>query len=122
MIAHTFLCVNTDVAAVREDARARLAMYPKLPFYAKMFAAAGDAEAGSGKVSDQLIDSVVIYGSESECIEKLLAFKEKARADEVIASLMVASGDRGQGLSAGLRVVSHCRPVEPLVDCSSVQG
>lgn len=111
LIAHTFLCVSTDTSAVRDDARKRLAIYPRLPFYARMLAEAGDEEAAAGKVSDRMIDSVVIHGSEDECVEKLRRFKRDAAAEEVIASLMVAGADRAAGLEAGMRVVARARTV-----------
>lgn len=107
LLAHAFLCVNDDAAAVRADARERLAMYPKLPFYAKMLGEAGDEEAAAGKVTDRLIDSVVIYGNAASCVEKLRAFAAEATADEVIASLMAVGPDRTAQLEAGLEVMAR---------------
>jgi probable F420-dependent oxidoreductase len=109
LIAHTFLCVGDDEDAIRADARQRLALYPRLPFYARMLAEAGDDEAASGVVSDRMIDSVVVYGGVEACAEKLRRFKEEAGADEVIASLMAAGPDRDGGLEAGLRAVLAAR-------------
>lgn len=107
LMAHTFLCVNDDDAAVKADAQQRLAMYPRLPFYAEMLRDAGDEEAASGVVSDRMIASVVIHGSESACVDKLQAFAAESTADEVIASVMVVGSDRTHGLEAAIRVMRN---------------
>jgi F420-dependent oxidoreductase-like protein len=107
LIAHTFLCVDSDEAVVREDARKRLANYPKMPSYAAMFERAGIT--GMPAVSDEMIDAVVVWGDEGSCRRKLRAFAEEARADEVIASIMVAQGDRAAGLEVAMRVVAALR-------------
>ena len=107
LIGHVFLAVCENDEAVRADARERLALYPRLPFYAKMLAEAGDAEGGSGLVSDRMIESVVIHGHEDACVEKLRAFKAQSTADQVIASLMVVGMEREAGLDAAMRVVAR---------------
>ena len=45
LVAHAPICVSTDADAVREAARKQLSIYPRLPFYAQMFADAGYPEA-----------------------------------------------------------------------------
>lgn len=107
LVAHAFLCVHANAAAVRADARQRLAMYPKLPFYAAMLREAGDAEGAAGRVSDRMIDAIVIHGREDECVYKLRQFATEATADEVIASAMALGPDREVGLEAVVRVVAQ---------------
>lgn len=106
LIAHAFLCVTPDQALAREDARKRLQMYPKLPFYAAMLRASGDEEAGQGAVTDRLIDAVVACGDASRCADWLRKFAETSGADEVIASLMSVGESRVADLEAGMRVVA----------------
>ncbi len=102
LVAHTFLCVEHDTDAVRADARQRLAMYPRLPYYARMLALAGIDPA-----SDAFLDAVVVHGNEDECVDRLRAFARESTADEVIASLMATGPDRDRALEAGLRVVAR---------------
>lgn len=106
LVGHCFLCVNTDSAAVRADARHRLALYPKLPFYREMLALSGDEEAASGVVSERLIDSVVVHGAPDECAEGLRRFASVSQADELIISLLAVSADRDAELEAAMKVVA----------------
>lgn len=106
LIGHVMLAVCENAQAVLNDARDRLAMYPRLPFYAKMLSEAGDHESGAGRVSNRMIESIVIHGTEDECVEKLRAFKAESTADQVIASLMVVGMEREAGLDAAMRVVA----------------
>jgi len=109
LIGHMFMCVTSDLKAAREDARQRLAMYPRLPFYAEMLRKAGDEEAAGGRVSERMIDAVVAYGPEDACRERLRAFAAEATADELIVSLMATGPDRWAGIEAGMRVVAGAR-------------
>lgn len=106
LIGHLFMCVTSDREAAREDARQRLAMYPRLPFYAEMLRKAGDEEAAGGHVSERMIDAVVAYGPPEACLERLRAFAAESTADELIVSLMASGPDRLAGLEAGMRVVA----------------
>src|SRR5581483_7050186 len=62
MVAHCFVAVNEDAAAVREASRDRLANYARLPFYQEMFAAAGLPEARQGTMTDRMLDEIVVHG------------------------------------------------------------
>ena len=106
LIGHCFVCVNTDREAVRADARERLALYPRLPFYQKMLALSGDEEAAAGHVSERMIDSVVVQGDATVCADGLRRFAEESRSDEVIVSLMAVGSDRDSQLEAAMKVVA----------------
>src|SRR5262249_59349968 len=75
--------IGDDVEAVREAARASLALFTTFPFYQRMFRASGfaeeaaQAEAGAGgdSLSDRLLDAVCLIGPMSRCREQLAAFR-----------------------------------------------
>ncbi|MHB2016136.1 MAG: LLM class flavin-dependent oxidoreductase [Candidatus Xenobia bacterium] len=112
LVAHCFLTVSTNDAAVREDARRRLRFYPRMPFYSKMLEAAGDKESAAGEVSDRLIDSVVIHGRASQCAERLQAFATESGAADLIVSLMPGEvPDRPARLREAMQVVAGLNAV-----------
>ena len=54
------------------EARKQLSIYPRLPFYARMFAEAGYPEAEESSAwSDRMIDAVVLSGDEEEVTRRL---------------------------------------------------
>jgi alkanesulfonate monooxygenase SsuD/methylene tetrahydromethanopterin reductase-like flavin-dependent oxidoreductase (luciferase family) len=75
--------IGDDIAAMREAARANLALFTTFPFYQRMFRASGFAEeaakaeagAGSTSLSDRLLDAVCLIGPISRCQEQLAAFR-----------------------------------------------
>lgn len=77
LVAHAWIALSTDIAAIRASGKQRLAGYARLPFYTNMFAAAGYSIEADGNVSDALIDSLVIRGDEAAIT---------ARIDELLAS------------------------------------
>ncbi len=77
LVAHVWIALSTDTAAVHAAARQRLAGYARLPFYANMFAAAGYPVQADGSVSEALVDNLVVMGDETAVA---------ARLDELLAS------------------------------------
>jgi alkanesulfonate monooxygenase SsuD/methylene tetrahydromethanopterin reductase-like flavin-dependent oxidoreductase (luciferase family) len=75
--------IGDDLAAMREAARANLALFTTFPFYQRMFRASGfaeeaaKAEAGGGgaSLSNRLLDAVCLIGPVSRCREQLAAFR-----------------------------------------------
>jgi alkanesulfonate monooxygenase SsuD/methylene tetrahydromethanopterin reductase-like flavin-dependent oxidoreductase (luciferase family) len=75
--------IGDDVGAMREMARAHLALFTTFPFYQRMFRASGFAEeaaqaeagAGGASLSDRLLDAVCLIGPLSRCHEQLAAFR-----------------------------------------------
>jgi F420-dependent oxidoreductase-like protein len=63
LVAHVWVALSDDRAAVAAAARQALAGYTRLPFYTNMFARAG-YPVESGTVSDALIDQLVAQGDE----------------------------------------------------------
>lgn len=93
LVAHAFVAVSEDVAAVARLARERMAIYPRLPFYAGMFVAAGFPEAQQGEWSDAMLDAVVIQGDEATVAAGLKSFLVTSGADELIASILPVGPD-----------------------------
>ena len=75
--------IGDDIGALREAARANLALFTTFPFYQRMFRASGfaeeaaRAEAGGGgaSLSDRLLDAVCVIGPVSRCREQIAAFR-----------------------------------------------
>jgi 5,10-methylenetetrahydromethanopterin reductase len=75
--------IGDDIAAMREAARANLALFTTFPFYQRMFRASGFAEeaakaeagAGGASLSDRLLDAVCLIGPILRCQEQLAAFR-----------------------------------------------
>jgi alkanesulfonate monooxygenase SsuD/methylene tetrahydromethanopterin reductase-like flavin-dependent oxidoreductase (luciferase family) len=75
--------VGDDIAALRDAARANLALFTTFPFYQRMFRASGFAEeaakaekgAGGAALSDRMLDAVCLSGPISRCREQLAGFR-----------------------------------------------
>ena len=88
LVAHAIVAVEDDADAVRRAVREQMALYVRLPFYARMFADAGFPEAHAGEWSDGMIDAVAIHGSAGQVatgIRRLLSFG----VTEIIASPVI---------------------------------
>lgn len=74
--------IGDDIEALREMARANLAIFTTFPFYQRMFRASGFAEeaakaeagVGGASLSDRLLDAVCMIGPVARCREQLAAF------------------------------------------------
>jgi F420-dependent oxidoreductase-like protein len=64
VVAHVLVALSTDREAVITATRQRIQRYAQLPFYAGMFADAGFPITAEKTMSDGLIDSLVISGTE----------------------------------------------------------
>ena len=93
LVAHVPLSVHDNRDQVRAEARQQLSNYPRLPFYARMFAAAGFPEANeSAAWSDRMVDAVVVSGTEDEVAKRLRELFEWG-VGEVIAHVVTVGGD-----------------------------
>lgn len=90
LVAHAWVALSDDRAAVQAAARQTLGMYGRLPFYANMFAAAGYPVEG-GAVSDALVEQLLIQGDEQQVRERLGELLD-AGLDELLLTV-VAAGD-----------------------------
>ncbi|HVG98440.1 MAG TPA: LLM class flavin-dependent oxidoreductase [Chloroflexota bacterium] len=104
LVAHCFVSVGEDAAAVRRAAGERLAGYARSYLYQEMFALAGFPEARQGTLSERMMDAVVVHGDEDTVRAGLQRYLD-AGMDEVIASVLVAGDDRQAGLERTLRLL-----------------
>jgi alkanesulfonate monooxygenase SsuD/methylene tetrahydromethanopterin reductase-like flavin-dependent oxidoreductase (luciferase family) len=78
--------VGDDLDAMRNAARANLALFTTFPFYQRMFRASGFAEeaakaeqgAGGDALSDRMLDAICLIGPVSRCQEQLATFRAPA--------------------------------------------
>src|SRR5579883_15519 len=82
LVRHVPICVEEDPARVRESAQRQIGAYGRFQFYNAMFRKAGFPDAGEG-LSQELVDDLVIYGSEADVAAKL-----KQRAAEGFGEVM----------------------------------
>ena len=95
LIAHALVCVHENTEEVYAAVREQLAGYPRLPFYAAMFEAAGFPGAAETGWTDQMLDSVLVCGDEAE-VEKGIERIFELGASEVMASVITGTyGERG---------------------------
>jgi 5,10-methylenetetrahydromethanopterin reductase len=93
MVQQVAVAVTDDRAAALEWARPHLVPFVNSPAFAAMFAEAGYPQPGDGVVTDDLLDALVISGSE-ESITKELA--RRATVDEVFATHVPGPDPRGE--------------------------
>ena len=98
LIAHVPVSVSTDRAAARAAFRAQFPVYPKLPFYAAMFAAAGYPVTAEEEMTDELVEALAVSGGPEEIRARLEAIRARG-IDELMVS-HVAVADEAAELAA----------------------
>jgi F420-dependent oxidoreductase-like protein len=98
LIAHVPVAISTDRVAAQDAFRAQFPVYPKLPFYAAMFAAAGYPVTAREEMSDDLVDILTVSGSPDEVRDRLEGILAGG-IDEVMIS-HVAVADEAEELAA----------------------
>ena len=94
LIAHALVCVHENIAEVYAAVRDEFGFYPRLPFYASMFEAAGFPGAAETGWTDEMLDSVVVCGDEAAVtmgIERIFDLG----ASEVSASVITGTHPEG---------------------------
>jgi len=71
LITHAPVCLSNKWEEVVMSVKKNLAVYPTLPFYLQMFAAAGYEDIIPGNWTDEMIESVVLWGDENRISERL---------------------------------------------------
>jgi F420-dependent oxidoreductase-like protein len=97
LVAHVPVVASTDRAKVHALAAQMFAIYPTMPFYAQMFEDAGFPEAKGGKLSERMIDALIVHGSAEQVKERLSALPSFG-VQELLATPVVAPDD-----AAGIR-------------------
>jgi len=105
LIAHAFLALTSDPAALQQGVDEFLGHYPRLTNYQEMFAAAGYPEARQGAWSTAMVEAVVLHGTEEECRKKLEGFMRTSGCEEIILSIMLVGPDRDAALRRALQWV-----------------
>ncbi|MBI4200363.1 MAG: LLM class flavin-dependent oxidoreductase [Chloroflexi bacterium] len=107
LIAQAPVCLHDRVEEVRAATREQVSNYPRMPFYARMFADAGFPEALELKDwSDRILDEVVVWGDERQVKERLRGLF-RLGASEVIASPILVGRDRAASLERTLKVLAE---------------
>ena len=91
LIAHVPMLVTEDRGEVRR-LMSQLGRYAQIPFYRAMFEAAGYPNVDDG-YPDELLDDLVVSGTESEVAERLASYIE-AGCGEVLAAPLIDPDDR----------------------------
>jgi len=94
LVAHAFVALTTEAAALERGVQESLSYYPKLHNYQEMFVAAGLPEAREGNWSSRMVEAVVIHGDDAACAKKVETFLAVSGADEMILSVMPTGPDR----------------------------
>lgn len=95
LVAHVSVALSEDRAAVLAAARATVARYARLPFYARMFADAGFPIAELGVAPDALIESLVIAGDE-DSVRRRLTDALAAGLDEILVMLVTVADEAAE--------------------------
>ena len=104
MVAHSWVALSDDRAAIIQAARQALAGYARLPFYAQMFAAAG-YPVENGEVSDALIEQLVVRGDQAAVNRRLQELLEAGLDELLLTPLPV--GDVAAARSGLFRLVGQ---------------
>ena len=105
VVLHVPIRVEEDRTLVREAAQRQIGAYGRFQFYNAMFRTAGYPDAGEG-YSPELIDDLVISGSEAEVARRL---RERAAEGfgEVMAMPIIAGDDREASFRRGLTAIAR---------------
>lgn len=87
MVAHVPVVMTEDSDMMLRAARARISGYGRLPFYARMFAAAGYPVTAGGQPTDALLDHLVVWGSPERVQERLEGLLDSG-IDELLVMLI----------------------------------
>ena len=106
LIAHVPVCVHDDPDEIRVAVQQQLANYPRLPFYQRMFAAAGFPEAAEETWSDAMIKGTVLSGSAASVKAGLQGLLDMGAA-EVLVSVVSAGDDQDASIDRTMKVLGE---------------
>lgn len=87
LIAHMPVVMTADRTVAHETAKRLLAGYAGLPFYARMFADSGHPVDENGRVTDGLLDILLVHGTPDQVAAKLQE-RLDGGMDEIYPSLL----------------------------------
>ena len=91
LIAHAPVCIHDNPAAIRAAVQQQLSNYPRLPYYQRMWAAAGYPEAAEETWSDGMIEATVLTGDADGVGEKMTAMLDMGISELLVTP--VTAGD-----------------------------
>ena len=91
LIAHAPVCIHDNADAIRAAVQQQLSNYPRLPFYQRMWAAAGYPEAAEETWSDGMIEATVLTGDADGVGEKMTAMLDMGISELLVTP--VTAGD-----------------------------
>lgn len=104
LVAHVPMLVTDDPDGVRKLI-SQLGRYAQVPFYRAMFEAAGYPDAAEG-YSDELLDNLVMSGSEEEVASKLARYIEDG-AGHVLAAPLIETDDREASIQRAFAAIAR---------------
>jgi len=115
LIAHVPIAVSSDRSVARRLAQEQLARYSEIPFYQAMFLDAG-FEISGNPYPDELLDDLVISGTEKEVAEKLVSYLD-AGCGEVLAAPLINTADRASSITESFSAIAlaNKRSISPSV-------
>ena len=91
LIAHAPVCIHDNPDAIRAAVQQQLSNYPRLPFYQRMWAAAGYPEAAEETWSDGMIEATVLTGDADGVGAKMTAMLDMGISELLVTP--VTAGD-----------------------------
>jgi len=104
LIAHVPMLVTDDPQGVRKQI-GQLGRYAQVPFYRAMFEAAGYPNAAEG-YSDELLDNLVVSGTEAEVAERLAGYVADG-AGHVLAAPLIEADDREASIARAFAAIAR---------------
>ena len=95
LIAHAPVCIHDNPDEIRLAVQQQLSNYPRLPFYQRMWAAAGYPEAAEETWSDAMISATVLTGDEDAVGERMTAMLDMGMTELLVTP--VTAGDDPAG-------------------------
>ena len=91
LIAHAPVCISDNPDATRLAVQQQLSNYPRLPYYQRMWAAAGYPEAAEETWSDAMIAATVLTGDADTVGEKMTAMLDMGMTELLVTPVLAGN-------------------------------
>ena len=106
LVVHVPVCVHDDHREAMAAVKEQFGRYTQMPFYARMFEAAGFAEVRDGPWNDAMVNAVVVIGNEGQVAERLDGILSWG-AGELLVSVVTAGQDKDASRERTLRFLGE---------------